>query len=1230
MAFPHLFRLKTLAFKPFQDFIEKKTIALSRERFNDSTLVDLKLETKGEIQASVFGTSTYTISVKYSPERITSASCTCPYEGGGACKHIIHVLAQADATIFLMHRQLEEKSPLERINKYWLLPDKTFYGLTEREIYELTSKAIVPSRYNYNHNRFNSAKLDSKHIRGEFNYEFYNFEVEIIEKKDGLLFFCSCLDHPQVLCKHIAHQLNNRTENHFKYVFDSEFRKRKLQEATAEFGLNPSDENFEKLFSVQMDNGRMTLKPLYNLMKVNPTELKALTQFILPDQIPPWEKQSDERTHILLANYNRYSKEFTLEMRKAKQTKAGELKSPIDEFDIKETLLLAKSAEEFTFVRALISWKEYLYTDVNSDAFDEKHQLAKDILTNPMQLPLYYFDDDGGKVTPTKLALTEIKVIPAELTLELIEEGDFIVMTGKYAFDNRNLSSGSFKLQGGLFAKYASVLYLFDNKVALKMHHFLSDNQHKIFIHQTQFDLFKESFLNPLENQVRIHYSFVKKSEKKQVKATANKEKTEKLLYLTEADDYILLTPVISYGEVEVPIRSKRSLYFTLPNGELAEAERNQWEERGFLKTVQDLHPTFQEETAFEYLYLHRSDFLENGWFLDAFEKLREEQIQILGFSQLSNNRFNANKAKISTRIVSGIDWFDVHTQVKFGSSEARIKDIQKAVLNKSRFVKLDDGTQGILPQEWIDQFGKFFRSAEIKDDFLRTHKSSFQLIDELFKDEILDDELRLELHKYQDKLANFHSITETKLPKKLKATLRDYQKEGLNWLNFLDDFGFGGCLADDMGLGKTVQIIAYLLQQIEKGNSAVNLIVMPTSLLFNWKAELKKFAPHLTYVELYGTKRDIKKIDFSKFNLALTTYGTILTDVVELKDVAFNCIILDESQAIKNPESKRYKAVRLLNGRQRLVLTGTPIENNTFDLYAQLSFAMPGLFGSAKQFADLYSTPIDKFQDTARAKELQQKIHPFVLRRTKKQVAKELPEKTEMRIYCEMGTEQKRVYETYKKEFQEFLSKQKTQADMNRNSMHILQGMTKLRQICNSPAILGDEAFYGDESAKIDELMSQIDEKKGEHKILVFSQFVTMLDLIKAQLDQRNVSYCYLTGQTKDRQAQVDRFQNDDETRVFLISLKAGGTGLNLTKADYVFLVDPWWNPAVENQAIDRAYRIGQEKHVMAIRLITPETIEEKIMELQLRKKELAEDIVHTDTNVLKALNREDLLSLL
>lgn len=337
---------------------------------------------------------------------------------------------------------------------------------------------------------------------------------------------------------------------------------------------------------------------------------------------------------------------------------------------------------------------------------------------------------------------------------------------------------------------------------------------------------------------------------------------------------------------------------------------------------------------------------------------------------------------------------------------------------------------------------------------------------------------------------------------------------------------------------------------------------------------------------------------------------------------------MLDESQAIKNIESKRYKAVRLLQGRQRLVVTGTPVENNTFDLYAQLSFAAPGLLGNAKRFATDYSTPIDKFQDIQRAKELQQKVHPFILRRTKKQVATELPEKTEMVVYCEMDKEQRRVYDSCREEFKKYLSGL-SDDELHSSNLHVLQGLTKLRQICNSPALLSDEEFYGNESAKLETLLNYINDLKENHKLIIFSQFVGMLDLIKTELNNQNIPFTYLTGQTRNREEQVDLFQNDETIRVFLISLKAGGTGLNLTKAEYVFLVDPWWNPAVENQAIDRAYRIGQENKVVAIRLITPDTIEEKIIELQQRKKQLVEDLIHTDTNVLKNLSKEDLMKL-
>jgi SNF2 family DNA or RNA helicase len=430
------------------------------------------------------------------------------------------------------------------------------------------------------------------------------------------------------------------------------------------------------------------------------------------------------------------------------------------------------------------------------------------------------------------------------------------------------------------------------------------------------------------------------------------------------------------------------------------------------------------------------------------------------------------------------------------------------------------------------------------------------------------------------------------------------------------------------MGLGKTIQIIAFILSQRRKNHQNTNLVVVPTTLIFNWQSEIAKFAPDLKVYTIYGADR-IKDISlFDDYEVILTSYGTLLYDIGWLKKYHFNYVFLDESQTIKNPDSLRYNAVRLLQSRNKITMTGTPVENNTFDLYGQLSFACPGLLGSKQFFRDHYSKPIDIFKDNSRAIALKKKVSPFVLRRTKKEVAAELPEKTEMVIYCEMGTEQKNAYDACKNEYIRFLMGEKEE-DLPKHTLHMLKGLTQLRQICNSPALLGDNLLHGLSSSKIDTLMEEIESRSPQHKILVFSQFVSMLDLIRKELQNREIPFEYLTGQTKNREGKVENFRNNADVRVFLISLKAGGTGLNLTEADYVYLVDPWWNPAVENQAIDRSYRIGQKKNVVAVRLICPDTIEEKIIKLQETKKELVSDLIQTDGSMLKSLTKKELLNL-
>ncbi len=461
-----------------------------------------------------------------------------------------------------------------------------------------------------------------------------------------------------------------------------------------------------------------------------------------------------------------------------------------------------------------------------------------------------------------------------------------------------------------------------------------------------------------------------------------------------------------------------------------------------------------------------------------------------------------------------------------------------------------------------------------------------------------------------------------------LQGTLRPYQLEGLKWLNFLDDFNFGGCLADDMGLGKSIQIISFVLLLKEKRKKcATNLLVVPTTLVFNWQAEIKKFAPKLNIYTLHGAERIKNTKGLDKYDVILTTYSTLLLDINYLRKFPFEYIFLDESQQIKNPESQRYKAVKMLQARNRVAITGTPIENNTIDLYAQFSFACPGLFRTKQHFKELYSVPIDQFKDKRRARELQDKIKPFLLRRTKEQVAQELPPKTETILYCPMAKEQRDTYQAYEKEFRDFISATEVE-ELKKNSMHVLRGLTKLRQICNSTKLLKSDEVVGQQtSSKLEVLKVQIEMNAPNHKMVIFSQFVSMLELIQTELDELNIGYVKLTGVTTNREAVVSSFRNESEVRLALISLKAGGTGLNLIEADYVYLVDPWWNPAVENQAIDRLHRIGQEKHITAIRLICPDTLEEKMLELQNTKKALSSTLISDNG---KLLEKEELLTLL
>lgn len=652
-------------------------------------------------------------------------------------------------------------------------------------------------------------------------------------------------------------------------------------------------------------------------------------------------------------------------------------------------------------------------------------------------------------------------------------------------------------------------------------------------------------------------------------------------------------------------------------------------DKEAFIKAISSNHDTlrrsYEESGTFT---ITISECLRNAWFLKFFDFCRSQEIAVFGQENLRNFKFNTNNASINTNISSGIDWFDVNVEIKFGDVAVKHRDWIESVRNNEKYIQLDDGTYGVIPEEWYEKLSKLAKVVDIDGERLIINKFKFGVIDQLYE-ELSDDMLYQDMKYRLSRLTEISDTSEYELPDTIQASLRKYQEEGYNWLRTLDDISFGGCLADDMGLGKTLQVITLLAYQ-KSLNKNTSLIVVPRSLMFNWAAEIDKFCPSLTYMLYHGPLRKESQKRIFDFDLIITTYDTASIDIEFYREQFFNYIVLDESQAIKNPSSKRYKAMRLLKSRNKLVMTGTPLENNTFDLYAQFSFINPGMFGSQGSFREKFSTPIDKEGDEVAADMLRRIIKPFFLRRTKELVASDLPPKTENIIYCEMDTTQREMYEALKGQIKNEIEGNIKINGVDKSRFKILEGLLRLRQMCNAPQLLDNTLpKHKQVSVKIETLLDIITNDLGNHNALIFSQFTSMLDLIKKELDKKGIKYAYLDGSTRDRKGAVDNFQDSEDIQLFLISLKAGNTGLNLVKADYVYIVDPWWNPAVEAQAIDRTHRIGQDKHIFAYKMICKDTIEEKIMKLQQKKQKIAQDLIVTEDSTFNSLNKEELLDL-
>ncbi|MFD1770828.1 DEAD/DEAH box helicase [Sphingobacterium suaedae] len=1103
----------------------------------------------------------------------------------------------------------------------YVIDDVDFARLSEVDLLAHYRQADFPDRNDIY--RLRVLSLEVNHVVFSTGDSVPRLEMSITQVDAQLKLGCSCDDHAGALCTHLWTSLSALIHvPAYRVFFDLKQRQALFVDHAAPFGLE-KEAKLDHFFFLHY--GKDGLQVRLKDDRILPFEENKLQTLLLENPTIRRTDNNASTTRIVILTRHRFYKQLRIELADVEWSKNGKLKRIIEFIDPSTLIWKAKNADEVKFYTAMLHFQK----SYDEDLMEADLLALQAIVNNPSQFRLYNHDRKlSEKITSKSIRPIKLSLFSGNLVLSVFKKMPFYEIEATVDWLGERFPLKTLRFQHRYFIDTGTACYLVNDLLLLHLLEYFKKESDRLLVHHQKYEDFKRTTLDPLAERVHIHHTYIRAA--RPARQSALQSQQERLLYLTQEGSYIELTPVIGYGEVEVPVYSKKEVLTKDANGNVFRIPRDLDAEDRFIALIAHQHPQFREQLQERrFFYLHHHDFLDEDWFLHAFETWRNEGITVLGFQELRITKINPHKAKVDIKILSGIDWFNAKLVVQFGDQQASVKQIHRAVRNQQKYVTLDDGSFGILPDEWLQKIARFFQLSVLEADLLKIPKVAFAQLPEVFEPSMLSEEVKGEIDHYHQRL-NKQQADEAsaEVPVSLLAQLRPYQQEGFQWLMRMDELGFGGCLADDMGLGKTVQIIAFLLAQREKRGRTNNLIVAPRSLIFNWQKELEKFAPTLRVMIFHGAERRLSSYEWTSYDVVLTTYGMVLSDINRLKKRTFNSIILDESQAVKNPNSERHKAVRLLQARVRFALSGTPIENNTFDLYGQLAIVCPGLLGGYQFFKDTYATPIDRFSDARRALSLQKKITPFILRRTKAQVATDLPPKNEIVIYCEMEERQRAVYTQYEQELRDFITGIDDD-DLSRNRVHVLAGITKLRQICNAPALL-KEGYAPSLSAKIDTLLEQLDVISSAHKIVVFSQFVGMLDLLRTRLEEFGLQYAYLTGATTRRAAAVEQFQKDQTVRIFLISLKAGGTGLNLTAADYVFLMDPWWNPAIENQAIDRIYRIGQEKQVFAIRMITPHTIEDKIRQLQDKKRQLATDIIKADEDVWSKFEKQDWLALL
>lgn len=1182
----------------------------------------------------------------YKDPKNVSLRCACPYNLGDICRH--------EAAALMRLQEMIDRGQLQTDNikynqQHTVAKMKT---IDLRSIQLLAGHDILEQAEKYLKEQtpvIESAKEET--VKAKLTIDGENFSV-LIRRNEERNFDTSSdyQDTEHLLClpKTIVflHLLYTKGQHYFETIRNWDKEKNKLLEA---YGYSLSD-NISGKFEFNYKDGKPYLRVLDSSIKKIavpvPSSSHQFEKITAVEEEDPAPKEHTITKKLgLVFNFNKSSYPFfTIDLIEGEMDEELNFVGTVQKLDLtkyinidsyaacdKELLLLARKLGDAEINKYVSRnspfsgiWENIIQNENDELPTETKSLIAEYFLPKLKKLftasevsPVYILPKGKAFKTASleKAELSNKNILPRfsvriagnNFEIECSVKPDAVPLKLQ---ENEVLSS--------LVFLYNHQLFLWQNTEAIEnAEMFLPNGSIKIKNDDWPQTLLKT--VMPLTKQYKVDF------DRNLVSEIKDGEPEVKLL-LHEKGEYLVFQPIFSYKGFDTKAKDKDEL--VIPQGnKVIVVHRNREAEKNFIDNLNTLHSNFISYDDGAALALKGADVLKNNWFFLFVDAMNEAKTPVYGFESLKNFRFNTSKPTTHIFISSHTDWFDAKVDILFGDQKVSVAEVKKALANKQQFVQLNDGTLGILPEEWLKKYSLLFRVGEGRTDKLKLSRYHLSVIDELYENRNAE-ELTIQLEEKYERIREFDEIRQIDAPENLQHVLRPYQLAGFQWLNYLHEVNWGGILADDMGLGKTVQALSFLQYYYEHNDGNMRaLVVCPTTLIYNWENEIKKFTPSLEYYIHHGPVRSRSVEELNSHHIIITTYGTLRSDIKTFLQMPLDYVVLDESQAIKNPSSKVTKAASLLHAKHRLCMSGTPLQNNTFDIYAQMNFLNPGMLGSVEFFRQEFAVPIDKFGEAEQKDHLKKILYPFILRRTKEQVAKDLPDKTETILFCEMGDEQRTIYDAYRNDFRAKIMGTIEEQGIQKSQLTILQGLMKLRQICDSPAILNEEEKFPNHSIKLEELAREISENIGNHKALIFSQFLGMLALIKEKLTELEVKFEYFDGSTSapDREKAIQAFQNNEETRVFLISLKAGGVGLNLTAADYVYIVDPWWNPAVEQQAIDRTHRIGQTKNIFAYRMICKDTIEDKIMQLQEKKRMLAKELISDDATFVKALSRED-----